>query len=76
MSGGCCQVGLLLCDRGEHRAGVHVEPGQQGERAVPDVFVFDPYRLAGRGGQGLAAAPAGLDRRLGVEEQDAVMSPT
>jgi hypothetical protein len=46
---------------------VHVEPGQQGERAVADVFVLDTYGLAGGGRGGRVAAAAGLDRRLGVD---------
>lgn len=38
-------------------AGVHVEAGEQRERAVADVLVPDPDGLAGRGGQSLVNAP-------------------
>jgi hypothetical protein len=57
---------------GEHLPGVHVQPGQQRERVVADVFVLHPDGLAGRGGQGGVTAAAGLDGRLGVEGQDPV----
>src|SRR6516165_1323234 len=49
-----------------------VEGGQQGQGAMADVFVLDPYRRAPRGRDGGPAPAAGLDGRLGVHGQDPV----
>jgi hypothetical protein len=51
---------------------MHVQAGQQRERAVPLVLVLDPEGPAGRGRQRRVGPFAGLDRRLGVEGQDPV----
>jgi hypothetical protein len=60
---------------GEHFPGVHVEAGQQGERAVAHVFVLDAHGLAGGGRGGGVATAAGLDGGLGVEGQQPVTGP-
>jgi hypothetical protein len=51
---------------------VHVQGGQQGQGAVPDVLVLDPYRPAAPGRDGGEAAAASLDGRLGIDGQDPV----
>jgi hypothetical protein len=51
---------------------VHVQAGQQRERALAPVLVLVADGPAGRGGQGGVPAAAGIDLRLGVEGQDPV----
>ena len=59
---------------GEHFPGVHVQPGQQGERAVADVFVLDAHGLAGggRGGVGWRRPRAWME---GLASKDSSRSP-
>ena len=57
---------------GEYFPGLDVQAGEQRERPVTDVFMLHAGRFAGRGGQGLVDAAAGLDGRLGVKGQDPV----
>jgi hypothetical protein len=61
---------------GEHSPGVHVEGGEQRQRAVTEVFVFDTHRrMAGSGWADPVTAFTGLDGGLGVDGDDPVTRP-